>query len=195
MVVGVSARRRRRWTGRSGGRRGGSGGYGHRHRMAGVATTTTGLGAQGVVQCSPIAGLDVLPGAVVREGRLVLQRRSSCLRGRWIRSCRLGQRRQGQAKRHDGRQPANEVVHRSKPCDSSARHRRSRKQSRSSAMTRTNEPSQTSLGGLDGSDGSGRTLLPIRDEARRRSRQVGELDAGQRHRFRQAGRFAQQRGQ
>lgn len=127
MVVGVSTRRRccrARCFGRSRRR---CGWHGHGHRVSGVASTTAGLGTQGVVQRPPIAGVHILPRPVVRKGGLVAQRRSSRLRIRWIRSSRLGQRGQGQAKRHDGRQPANEVVHRSKPCDSSARRRRSQK--------------------------------------------------------------------
>lgn len=129
MVVRVPPGRRCCWTGRIGcGRRNhGRHGRGHGHRMACVASTAAGLGAQGVVQCPPIAGLDVLPRAVVGEGGLVPQRGSGRLRIRRIRSCRLRQRGQWQAKRHDGRHPAKEVVHRSKPCDSSARHRRSQK--------------------------------------------------------------------
>ena len=39
---------------------------------------------------------------------------------------------------------------------------------------RTHEPRQASRGGLNGSDGSGRTLLAVRDKARRRSVKVRE---------------------
>lgn len=156
-------------------RRRGRRGSGGRHRVPSVGATLGCCVTDGVVDRPPVARLGVLPRLVVGEGGLVAEcRRRSFWVGK-VRPPGLCKREQRQAQRHSRRQPENEVVHCWKPCESSARRCHSQE---TLALTdqRTREPRQTSRGGLSGSDGSGRTLLAIRDEARWRSGEVEKLD-------------------
>ena len=156
-------------------RRGGRRGSGGRHRVPSVGATLGCCITDGVVDRTPVARLGVLPRLVVGEGGLVAEcRRRSFWVGK-VRPPGLCKREQRQAQRHSRGQPENEVVHCWKPCESSARRCHSQ-ETLASTDQRTSEPHQASRGGLSGSDGSGRTLLAVRDEARWRSGEVEKLD-------------------
>jgi hypothetical protein len=139
--------------------------YGSRTRRRGrravARMTTAGLGVpHGVVDRTPVRRLDVVPSLVVREGRLVSQVRNGGAGVGWI---HLGCRHE---RPHEGgcRHPGGLLFH--------FRTHLNRRPSRPMPMRKAHEPRQASRRGLNGSDGSGGTLLAVRDEARRRNVQV-----------------------
>lgn len=179
-------RRWRRWRGRRGRRRG--------HRVPTVARAGGPCG-EPVVQCPPVARPGVLPGLVAGKGGFVVQRRCGRLGVSGIRSkglCpALGQRKRGQAQRCSACHADQSVVHRWKPGGSTARRCRSRETPAAPAK-RTHGPRATSPGGREGSEGSGRSVLPARDEIRRGCGRFEEPDQGEPEGFGQADRRAQQ---
>ncbi len=146
--------RPRRWLGSSCRTRGSSRG----NSVAAMTATLSSGVTDGVVDGPPVSGLDVLPRLVVREGGLVAER----LRGR-SRVCGIGLCgcRERKSQSHGCSQPKVFLFHYRSHLNADAGGR--------PMPVRTHERHQASRGGLNGSDGSGRTLLAVRDEARRRS--------------------------
>jgi hypothetical protein len=157
--------------------------------MAGVPAALAVLRRDVGVQLTPVTRLDVLPGLVVSEGGLVAQRRSRGTGGGCSRRRRLGERGQRDAQR----QPGKDVLHCSKPCESSARRYRS-EETLAPAGKRTDEPHQTSRGGLLGSDGSRWALQAVREEARGGSGERGKHCRGRVVQLRNAGHVTDQGG-
>lgn len=189
-VMGVSGHRvhglvgrRRPWAGSGGSRGSGRGGRcagcGHRRRHLRIGGHRRDCcAADGVVQPAPVAGGQVLKGAVVGIGRAVGQRPRGRPRVRRVNAA-LGERPQRQARRHGRCQPGKAVMHGSKSSSSPARGAGQRPR-------RTREPDQASRGGPAGSDASGRALGALRLEGRRwrlhGGKHRGRRLARQRHR-------------
>lgn len=101
-----------------------------RHGVAGVPAPACRLLTQLVIECPPVARFGVLPRLVVSEGRLIAKRWRGCAPRRGFDSTGLAEREQGHAEHRRRQQPEKELVHCSRPCSSSARHRQARGLSR-----------------------------------------------------------------
>ena len=104
--------RRCRWC-----RRGGCSARTSGHRVAGVCACPARWGNQCVIELSPVAWLDVLPGLVVGEGGGVAQRWRSRLGIFCLAAGGLGQHTKRQAQHQCRCQAVGELVHCSKPCE------------------------------------------------------------------------------
>lgn len=135
-------------------------------RRSSMPTMAAALGSSvphRVVHSTPVGRLDVLPGLVVRECGRVPQGRRGCP---GVGRVGLGGRHERQPHEGGRSHPGGFLFH--------FRSLLNRRLGRPMPVRKTHEPRQASRGGLNGSDGSGRTLLTVRDEAGRRGVEMRE---------------------